>query len=84
MVRCKLLGTLGCHLCEQAQAIMLPFAVRGLEIELIDIAESEQMVERYGLRIPVLQRCDTGMELNWPFDTAGVFEFLGLDAQFVP
>ena len=80
---CRLLGTLGCHLCEEAEAILLPFAARGVEIELIDIAESEAMVERYGLLIPVLQRCDTGSELHWPFDTWKVVEFLELDAEFV-
>ena len=41
-----------------------------LLVELIDIAEQEAMVERYGLRIPVLRRCDTGAELDWPFDAA--------------
>ena len=33
-------------------------------------------VERYGLRIPVLRRCDTGNELNWPFDAEQVVAFL--------
>ena len=41
-----------------------------------DIAEHEGMVEQYGLRIPVLRRCDSGSELNWPFDAEQVVAFL--------
>ena len=73
---CQLLGTLGCHLCEVAEALLMPFVENGLLVELIDIAEEEGMVERYGLRIPVLRRCDSGAELNWPFDGEQVVEFL--------
>ena len=74
---CQLLGTLGCHLCEQAEALLMPWVQIGLEVELIDIADSEQMVETYGLRIPVLRIADTGAELNWPFDQAQLQTFLG-------
>ncbi|KRW62174.1 glutaredoxin family protein [Pseudomonas sp. TTU2014-080ASC] len=73
---CQLFGTLGCHLCEVAEAVLMPFAERGLLVELIDIAEQEQWVEAYGLRIPVLRRLDTGAELNWPFAAEQVVEFL--------
>jgi Glutaredoxin-like domain (DUF836) len=74
---CQLLGTLGCHLCEVAEAVLMSFVENGLLVELVDIAESEVMVERYGLRIPVLRRCDNGAELDWPFDGAQVVDFLG-------
>ena len=53
-----------------------PLNADNLLVELIDIAEHEGMVEQYGLRIPVLRRCDTGSELNWPFDAEQVVEFL--------
>ena len=75
-VECQLLGTLGCHLCEDAEAVLMPFVAAGVQVELIDIAESEAMVERYGLRIPVLIRCDSGTELGWPFDGGQVAAFL--------
>ena len=66
---CQLFGTLGCHLCEVAEGVLMPFVVEhGLLVELVDIAEREDLVEIYGLRIPVLRRIDTGAELNWPFD----------------
>ena len=73
---CQLFGTLGCHLCELAEAELMPLAEHGLLVELVDIAESEAMFEAYGLRIPVLRRGDTGEELDWPFDAAQVVNFL--------
>ncbi|SDU18847.1 Glutaredoxin-like domain [Pseudomonas pohangensis] len=73
---CQLLGTLGCHLCEVAEAVLLPFVEHGLLVELIDIAEQESQVESYGLRIPVLRRLDNAAELDWPFDGDQVAVFL--------
>lgn len=73
---CQLLGTLGCHLCEIAEAELLPLVEYGLLVELVDIGDSEAMVEHYGLRIPVLRRVDTGAELDWPFDQDEVVAFL--------
>ena len=40
---CQLFGTLGCHLCELAEAELMPLAEHGLLVELVDIAESEAM-----------------------------------------
>lgn len=73
---CQLFGTLGCHLCEVAEALLMPFVEHGLLVELVDIAEHEEWVEQYGLRIPVLRRRDTGAELGWPFDAEQVVQFL--------
>jgi hypothetical protein len=73
----QLFGTLGCHLCEVAEAVLMPFVEHGLLVELVDIADSEALFERYGLSIPVLRRCDTGAELGWPFDAEQVAAFLG-------
>ncbi len=74
---CQLFGTLGCHLCEVAESLLMPFVERGLLVELLDIAEREDWVERYGLRIPLLRRCDNGAELGWPFDAEQLVRFLG-------
>ena len=74
---CQLFGTLGCHLCEIAEAEVMPLVEHGLLVELVDIADPEDLTDVYGLRIPVLRRVDTGQELGWPFDTAQVVNFLG-------
>lgn len=73
---CQLFGTLGCHLCEVAEALLMPFVEHGLLVEAVDISEREDWVERYGVRIPVLRRCDSGAELDWPFSAEQVAAFL--------
>ncbi|WEK29448.1 MAG: glutaredoxin family protein [Candidatus Pseudomonas phytovorans] len=73
---CQLFGTLGCHLCEVAEGVLMPFVDHGLLVELVDIAENEALFELYGLIIPVLKRCDNGGELHWPFDAEQVVAFL--------
>ncbi|SDS66101.1 Glutaredoxin-like domain [Pseudomonas sp. Z003-0.4C(8344-21)] len=73
---CQLFGTLGCHLCEVAEAELMPLVEHGLLVELIDIAEDETLYEAYSLRIPVLRRIDTGAELDWPFSADEVVAFL--------
>ncbi len=60
----------GCHLCERAAdlirgAVAAPF-------HTVEIADDEDLLEHYGVRIPVLRRLDTGEELGWPFDAAAV------------
>lgn len=73
---CQLFGTLGCHLCEVAEAMLMPLVDHGLLVELVDIADDETLYDAYGLRIPVLRRADTRAELDWPFDVEQVVAFL--------
>lgn len=73
---CQLFGTLGCHLCEQAEAELMPLVSQGLQVEVVDIAERADWVDAYGTRIPVLRRADTDAVLDWPFDTARIAHFL--------
>ena len=73
---CQLFGTLGCHLCEIAEAQLMPLIEHGLLVELIDIAEEPAFFDTYSLRIPVLRRVDTGAELDWPFDIEQAIGFL--------
>lgn len=73
---CQLLGTLGCHLCEVAEAVLTPFVEHGLLVELVDIADDPALFEQYGLVIPLLRRCDSGAELLWPFEAEQVVAFL--------
>lgn len=59
----------GCHLCDQAQRLVI--ATLGRPAAEIDIIDDEELMARYGVRIPVLRRID-GVELGWPFDAAAV------------
>lgn len=75
-VDCELYGTLGCHLCDEAEQVLQPFVAQGLVVELLDIIESSEWLERYALSIPVLRRVDTDQELHWPFDQQAVLQLL--------
>jgi glutaredoxin len=68
-----LYGTEFCHLCEDAEAVLSGI---GIAVEYIDIADDDELLEKYGTRIPVLRRDDTGVELGWPFDAQAVTRFL--------
>ena len=60
--------TAGCHLCEQAAAMLAELEAQGqVRIEAVDIANDEQLVERYGIRIPVVKDVERDQEIGWPF-----------------
>ncbi|MBD3656622.1 MULTISPECIES: glutaredoxin family protein [Marinobacter] len=66
-----------CHLCELAEALLVSTPMQEpIPVDAIDIAQSTELVERYGTRIPVLRRNDTGAELDWPFDRDQLLDFL--------
>jgi hypothetical protein len=72
-----LYGTRGCHLCEQAEALCLAcLNPEFFEIQLFDISVSDELIDSYGVRIPVLKRVRNEAELGWPFDASTVMEFL--------
>ena len=75
-LQCELFGTLGCHLCEDAEQVLQPFVNQGLVVELLDIVDSPDWLERYALSIPVLRRVDKGHELQWPFTAEDVQQWL--------
>ncbi len=68
-----LLGTSGCHLCEEAELILA--ACEYINIENIDIAEQTQWQEKYAIRIPVLYHSETKKEISWPFTLIDVQTF---------
>lgn len=72
-----LLGTDHCHLCEQAEQLLRELeAENGLQWKKVDISESDNLVEQYGLRIPVLKQESAPNDLGWPFDKAGIRDYL--------
>lgn len=75
MAQFVLYSTLGCHLCEQAQSLLraLPEPIDWAEAE---IAEDDGLIERYGIRIPVLKSCASGDELGWPFDLEQLWQWV--------
>ncbi len=80
--------TLGCHLCEDAKAIIWPqLQAHGFRLVEVEISDSDQQLQTYGLRIPVVARelsasTDAGSglvrELDWPFTAEQLAELLSL------
>lgn len=73
----ELLTTEGCHLCELAVGEL----VRSLdhekfEVDLVDIAFDDALLDQYGTRIPVLRDPTSKAELNWPFDQPTLLHFI--------
>ncbi len=69
MIKLTLFSTLGCHLCEQAERVLAQIAdTEAIELHIIDIASDPGLVERYGVRIPVVRHRACDQELDWPFD----------------
>jgi glutaredoxin 2 len=70
-----LYSTTHCHLCELAHALVMQ-ANGEIDLKVIDIADDDDLLAQYGVRIPVLQRLDTQAELNWPFNADDILKFL--------
>lgn len=77
-VALRLYGTSACHLCELAEALLAQLLLDKpyWQIELVDIADSDELIARYGERIPVLQHTASAEELGWPFDGEAVVRFV--------
>ena len=73
----SLYGTSACHLCERAESMIQQQLDAGCacQVECLDIADSDQLFERYGTTIPVLRHPD-GREMNWPFAEDELGDFL--------
>lgn len=73
-----LYGTESCHLCDDAQVLLEQASLQWCNV---DIAEDDALLERYGTRIPVLLRNDSGNELSWPFKYEDVLRFISSEAS---
>lgn len=76
MTTLYLYSTEACHLCELAEALVRPLLKDPFTLEIIEISDSEELIERYGVRIPVVRRVDTDEEIGWPFDEPDFQAFL--------
>lgn len=76
-----LYGTSACHLCEQATQILTTLASHDFRWREIDISNEDQLLTRYGTKIPVLLDTASGKELNWPFNHNDVIGLLNSTAS---
>ena len=59
-----------CHLCDLALDVLAQARVP--EFESVFIDDDDALEQRYGVRVPVLRDDVRGIELDWPFDAAGL------------
>jgi len=71
----------GCHLCEQALALIQQ-QLPAKQINIIDIVEHEEYVELYGVHIPVFERIDNNEKLFWPFSLAEISQLINSKETF--
>ena len=69
----KLYSTWGCHLCEQAEQLLLQAGLAAA-VEVIDIVDSPDDFQRYRVHIPVLKVNE--QELFWPFELEQIQQLL--------
>lgn len=67
MTHLTLYTTLGCHLCEQLEALLGALHQGEYRLERVEISESDALMARYGVRIPVLMD-EAGEELDLGFE----------------
>lgn len=75
MTRLTLYTTLGCHLCEQLEALLATLHDGEYCLDRVEISEEEALVARYGVRIPVLADA-AGEELDRGFEPARLAAWL--------
>lgn len=74
-----LLGTEGCHLCEQAEQLLAEYMTQSthdINLNYIDISEQDAWQALYETRIPVLLHPQSKQDLGWPFDKEEINTFL--------
>ena len=63
-----------CHLCDEAEVLLHAAGLGGAYLK-VDISGDPELLMRYEIHVPVLQRENDGKELYWPFSRAELQEF---------
>ena len=70
-MRLVVFSTDHCTLCERALDLLLSMPeLRGLTLDVVDVAADPALLESYGARLPVLSV--ESRELDWPFTREAV------------
>jgi len=77
MLELNLYSTSHCHLCEQAESLLMSLSEQyDIQWHTIEITEDDKLMQMYGVKIPVIKRTDNNNELNWPFTSEQLIRFL--------
>ena len=72
-----LYSTSHCHLCEQAEKLLINLQHEyEFQWEITEISNDDDLINQYGIRIPVIQSINTKAELNWPFTQNDIIKFI--------
>ncbi|GAA6206684.1 MULTISPECIES: glutaredoxin family protein [Thalassotalea] len=78
-IKYHLYSSVGCHLCEQAIEIFSKTSQHKY-LKVIDIVDNplnqDNLVDLYGMHIPVLERLSDNHQLFWPFDIKEITAFI--------
>lgn len=80
MKQLVLYSTSHCHLCEQAETLLISLKDQ-IEIswQLTEISDNDDLIEKYGIKIPVLKRTDNQLELHWPFSKEDILALMRIE-----
>ena len=67
-----------CHLCDEAEALLLEAGFAGAYAK-IEIEDQPELLRLYEIHIPVLKRVADDGELYWPFGLRELQAFLGVE-----
>ncbi len=77
MLELNLYSTSHCHLCEQAESLLMSLSEQyDIQWHTIEITEDDKLMQMYEIKIPVIKRTDNDNELNWPFTSQQLIQFL--------
>lgn len=70
--------TVGCQLCDEALLMVRTIVpdYDDLNIDETEISNSDELMSRYAVRIPVVGLRGQSAELGWPFDESMLREYL--------
>lgn len=69
--------TEGCHLCEKAEQQLEFLRQQGIvDWEPVEISESDELIESYGIRVPVVGEKGGGREIGWPFELGQLHQWV--------
>lgn len=72
-----LYSTSHCHLCEQAEKLLINLQHEyEFQWEIIEISNDGDLIDQYGIRIPVIKCINTNAELNWPFTQNDIMKLI--------
>jgi predicted DCC family thiol-disulfide oxidoreductase YuxK len=79
MTKLILYTTSHCHLCEQAEAMLVSLE-KDYEISwlAVEISEDDTLTDKYGLTIPVIRHTASQTEINWPFSRNDIASLIKL------